>query len=178
MAWQRSSMRAQPPISCPSVSGVASCRCVRPILTRSMYRSDLARKHSRIFSSAGSTPFSTASTAATCSAVGNVSLLLWLRLTWSLGWIFRPKCSEARWAITSLTFMLLWVPLPVCQTLSGNSSQRPPASSSSAACMIAAAVSASSAPRRPLAAAAAFLRIRKASMIPRGIVSVPMRKFS
>ena len=71
---QRSSMRTQPLISCPSVSGVASCKCVRPILTSPMYFSDFALRQACIFSRAGRTPFSTARTAAMCSAVGKVSL--------------------------------------------------------------------------------------------------------
>ena len=60
-----------------------------------------------------------------CIAVGKVSLEDWLRLTWSLGWtgVFRPmgwpSISQARLAITSLAFMLLWVPEPVCQTTRG-----------------------------------------------------------
>ena len=56
-------------------------------------------------------------------AVGKVSLLLWERFTWSLGWRGVPGSIRAqRWDTTSLTFMLLWVPLPVCQTFRGNSS--------------------------------------------------------
>ena len=75
---------------------------------------------------AGSSCACTAWAAAMCMAVGKQSLELWERLTWSLGctgdlpprtW---PASSLARPAITSLTFMLLCVPLPVCQTTSGN----------------------------------------------------------
>ena len=46
-------------------------------------------------------------------------------LQWSLGWtgsfdpISPPSISMARLAITSLAFMLDWVPDPVCQTTSG-----------------------------------------------------------
>jgi len=49
-------------------------------------------------------------------------------LTWSLGWtgVFDPSAVPASWQqrldITSLTFMLNWVPLPVIQTCSGNMS--------------------------------------------------------
>ncbi len=45
--------------------------------------------------------------------------------TWSFGWTgdFEPSSppasSIARFAITSFTFMLVWVPEPVCQTKSG-----------------------------------------------------------
>ena len=78
-------------------------------------------------------------------AVGNTSLDDWPMLTWSLGWTFRPIprsppiSSLARLAITSLTFMFVWVPLPVCQTTRGNSASCRPAITSSAAAMIASA---------------------------------------
>ena len=60
-----------------------------------------------------------------CMAVGNVSFDDCERFTWSLGWIGSllpngpPANSMARFAITSLAFMLLWVPLPVCHTCRG-----------------------------------------------------------
>ena len=63
-----------------------------------------------------------------CIAVGKVSLDDWLRLTWSFGCTGAlapsgaPSSSFARFAITSLAFMLLWVPEPVCQTTSGKCS--------------------------------------------------------
>ena len=62
----------------------------------------------------------------------------WPLLTSSLGWTSRssprspPRISLARLASTSFMFMLVWVPLPVCQTTSGNSSSCRPASTSSA----------------------------------------------
>ena len=65
------------------------------------------------------------STAAMCMAVGKVSLDDWDMLTSSLGWTgsFEPSTppaiSMARLEMTSLAFMLDWVPLPVCQTLRG-----------------------------------------------------------
>ena len=74
-----------------------------------------------------------------CIAVGNVSFDDCDMFTWSLGWIgvFDPICppasSIARFEMTSLTFMLVCVPLPVCQTNSGNSSSSSPARISSAA---------------------------------------------
>ena len=64
-------------------------------------------------------------TAAMCMAVGKVSLDDWPMLTWSLGWtgVLLPSVAadqlDARLLITSLTFMLDWVPEPVCQTYSG-----------------------------------------------------------
>ena len=63
--------------------------------------------------------------AAICIAVGNESFDDWLMLTWSLGCTgalvpsLPPSNSLARLAITSLRFMLVWVPEPVCQTTSG-----------------------------------------------------------
>ena len=59
---------------------------------------------------------------AMCMAVGKVSFDDWPRLTWSLGWTgffeptVPPSISIARLEITSLAFMLDWVPEPVCQT--------------------------------------------------------------
>ena len=44
-----------------------------------------------------------------------------------------PSASDARLAITSLTFMLLCVPEPVCQTDSGNSASNSPAATRAAA---------------------------------------------
>ena len=48
-----------------------------------------------------------------------------------------PSSSLARLAMTSFTFMFVWVPLPVCQTTRGNSASCLPAITSSAAAMIA-----------------------------------------
>jgi hypothetical protein len=57
--------------------------------------------------------------AAMCIDVGNVSLLDWLALTWSLGWTGRPRRSEASSATTSFMFMLDDVPEPVWKTSIG-----------------------------------------------------------
>ena len=87
------------------------------------------------------------STAAMCIAVGKVSLEDWLLLTSSLGWtgFFEPstppRISIARLEMTSLAFMLVCVPLPVCQTESGKWSSSLPSMTSSAARMIASAFS-------------------------------------
>ena len=62
---------------------------------------------------------------AMCIAVGNTSFVDWDLLTWSFGWTgfllpnFPPRISIALLAITSLTFIFVWVPDPVCQTLRG-----------------------------------------------------------
>ncbi len=122
------------------------------------------------------------STAAMCIAVGNVSFEDWLLLTSSLGWtgFFEPSAppmsSIARFAITSLAFMFVCVPLPVCQTESGKWSSSFSSMTSSAARMIASAFFASSAPRSRLTTAAAFLRMPKARMSSRGNRSPPIRK--
>src|SRR5262249_42774935 len=68
----------------------------------------------------------TPSAAAMFIALGNESFDDIDMFTWSLGWIGVwlpsgwPAICEQRLAITSLTFMLNWVPLPVIQTWSGN----------------------------------------------------------
>ena len=65
---------------------------------------------------------SIASAAATCIAVGNTSLEDCPRFTSSFGCTRRaaprapPSSSLARFASTSFTFMLVWVPEPVCHT--------------------------------------------------------------
>ena len=57
-----------------------------------------------------------------CIAVGKVSFDDCDMFTWSLGWIGAllprspPASSMARFEMTSLTFMFVCVPLPVCQT--------------------------------------------------------------
>src|SRR5207302_11351223 len=63
--------------------------------------------------------------AAMCMAVGKVSLEDCDMLTSSLGWMgfllpmTPPEISIARFEMTSLAFMLVCVPLPVCQTRRG-----------------------------------------------------------
>ncbi len=117
-------------------------------------------------------------------AVGKQSLEDCPRLTWSLGWIgcllptTPPRSSIARFEITSFTFMLLWVPEPVCHTTSGKWSSSWPAITSSAARSI---HSPSSGERPPLAtftAAQAFLIVARARTTAVGIGSQPIGKFS
>ena len=56
----------------------------------------------------------------------------WDLFTWSFGWtgffvpFLPPKISIALFAITSFTFILVWVPEPVCQTFSGKCSSNLP----------------------------------------------------
>src|SRR5262249_8197993 len=106
-------------------SGVASWVWVRPIFTM------LAKAWTFSFSardsslSAGIRLEVIAIAAAICIAVGNESFDDWLMLTWSLGCTgflapsSPPNSWLARLAMTSLRFMLLWVPEPVCHTTSG-----------------------------------------------------------
>src|SRR5437588_2395668 len=108
------------------VNGTASCRCVRPILTISWNCFALAAMASRTVLADGINAFFTRSAAAICIAAGNVSLDDCDMLTWSLGWIgffepiSPPAISIAQLEMTSLTFMLVWVPLPVCHMRRGN----------------------------------------------------------
>ena len=126
-----------------------------------------------------------ASVAATWSAVGKTSFELWLQLTWSLGWTGRASempCLVARplatCARTSFTFMFDCVPEPVCHTLRGKAPGCRPASTSSAASSMRVPSCLSSTPSSTLAWAAAFFTRVRARTMPRGRVSVPMRKFS
>ena len=124
------------------------------------------------------------STAAIAIAVGNVSLDDWLRLTSSFGWtgVFEPRTppriSIARFAMTSLAFMLVWVPLPVCHTTRGKCASSFPAMTSSAASMMAAAFSRGRARRSRLTMAQAFLSIPNARISSVGKRSSPILKFS
>ena len=116
-------------------------------------------------------------------AVGKVSFDDWDMLTSSLGWIGTldpitpPAISMARLEITSLAFMLLWVPLPVCQTLNGNWSSSFPSETSRAAAMISADLSGGILPRSALTWADASFKIPMARMSGSGIRSSPIGKW-
>ncbi len=135
-----------------------------------------ASSASRSFSTSGNS-FTIASAAAMCIAVGNVSLDDCDMLTWSFGWtgffepISPPASSIARFEITSLTFMFVCVPEPVCHTRSGKCSNSLPSITSSAAWVISFVFSSSSLPRSRLTSAAAFLSCAIARMISRGMTS-------
>ena len=79
---------------------------------------------------------------AICIAVGKTSLVDCDLFTWSFGWTgffepnFPPIISIALLAITSLTFILVCVPEPVCQTFSGKWLSCLPLITSSAALII------------------------------------------
>ena len=147
---------------------------MRPILTMSSSSRAFARSVSRSPPTAGISRPSSCSTAAMCIAVGKVSLEDWLRLTSSLGctgcWVARrpPSSSLARLAITSLAFMLVCVPLPVCQTTRGKWASSSPSMTSSAACTMARVLSSGSRPSSRFTSADAFLRMPRARIISRG----------
>jgi hypothetical protein len=119
---------------------------------------------------------------AMCMAVGKVSLDDWLMLQWSLGWtgdfepISPPSISMARLEITSLAFMLDWVPEPVCQTTSGKCRRAcrrsPPARRRRWPCP----ASASSLPRSMLVSAQARLTMPRARTMGAGCFSQPILK--
>src|SRR3954470_10081031 len=117
-----------------------------------------------------------------CIAAGNTSLDDCPMLTSSFGWTRRlaprspPRSSEARLASTSLTFMLLCVPEPVCHTTNGNSPSCLAASTSSAARRMASALRSSSRPSALLALAAAFFTSVSAWITASGMRSPEMRK--
>ena len=104
--------------------------------------SALAASAAASVSSAGSSRFVAASSAARWTADGKTSFDDWPRFTWSLGWTPSP----ARFAITSLAFMLDEVPEPVWKTSIGNWSSWRPSATSSAPAAIRSATAASSRP--------------------------------
>ena len=67
-----------------------------------------------------------------------------------------PTSWMQRLEITSLTFMLDWVPEPVCHTYSGKSSSSAPVITSSQTCWIRSPFQAGSRPARVFTIAAAF----------------------
>ncbi len=174
----RRSCAAYPPNSWPSVTGVASIRWVRPDFTTPANSSALASNAAARWSSAGMRSRLTASVAATWIEVGNVSLLDWLALTWSLGWTSRPSARVARVAMTSLAFMLLDVPEPVWNTSIGNSPSCCPSATARAACSMACATSASMTPSSALTLAAAALIRARAWMCAGSSVVPEIGKFS
>ena len=117
-------------------------RCVRPILVMPANSSSFWCSASRSAATDGSNRCTISSTAAMCMAVGKVSFDDCDMLTWSLGWtgvlepMTPPASSMARLEMTSLAFMFVCVPLPVCQMRSGKWSSRAPLDTSAAACSI------------------------------------------
>ena len=179
-----SSWATYPLNSCDRVSGTASIRWVRPIFTMPSNSATLAAKDERRWLTAGSSRWLTSSAAEMCIAVGKVSLLLWPRLTWSFGCTgcllpsSPPAISMARLAITSLQFMFVCVPEPVCQMRSGKCESSSPEITSSQAAPISSPSFPSSSSSSTFVAAAACLSTPKARMTGRGIRSSPMSKLS
>ncbi|MNZ41711.1 hypothetical protein D3C78_592670 [compost metagenome] len=142
----------------------------------------LARVCLRVMRAGSSWPVM-AVTAARFMALGKTSLLDWLLFTSSLGCTSRasprtpPSSSLARFASTSLRFMLVWVPEPVCHTIRGNSASCRPHSTSSAAAMMAWALRAGSSPRAWFTLAQADLMRARAWMISMGWRSPEMLKW-
>ncbi|KAG1172101.1 hypothetical protein G6F35_016975 [Rhizopus arrhizus] len=104
------------PNSCSKVSGIASIRWVRPVLTTLRRLRPFLSRVLRRCTSAGRSCSCAASTADTRSAVGITSLELCPWLTWSLGCtVVLPALPArlARVAMTSLAFMFEDVPEPV-----------------------------------------------------------------
>ncbi len=173
-------MPRQPLISWLKRMGVASWRWVRPDFTTSAFSASSRRSVSMKARISGSSASSMPSTAAMCMAVGKVSLLLWDMFTSSLGCSsLSPAMALPRLAMTSLAFMLDWVPLPVCHTTSGKWSFNAPAITSSQAALMASSFRASMRPgcTRWLAMAATFFKSPKACMISGGMRSPPILKF-
>ena len=152
-------MPLHPLISWEKVIGTASIRCVLPLLMIPRLSSSSFRRLFVMASSAGRSFPDTWSTAAICIAVGKVSFELWDIFTVSFGWrqIF-PASSFPLFAITSFRFILDCVPLPVCQTASGNSPSSFPSRISSQTELTRRHFSSSRRPSRLLAMAAAFFR--------------------
>src|SRR6476619_1776697 len=102
--------------------GVASIVWVRLILTMVANSRAFLSSAARRCASAGLRCRSISVAAAMCMAVGIESFDDWLMFTWSFGWIgdFAPSAPPmlrlAALAMTSLTFILVCVPDPVCQT--------------------------------------------------------------
>src|SRR6516162_6954666 len=99
---------------------------VRPILTMSFHSSAFAAIASRRAVTAGSSRLFPLTAAAMYIADGNEPFDDCDMFTWSLGCtgVLLPSAVPASWLqrleITSLTFMLNCVPLPVIHTCSGN----------------------------------------------------------
>ncbi len=170
-------MAAYPPNSWPSITGVASIRCVRPDFTRSANSSALPSSDAARTPSAGCRSSTTAIAAATWIEVGKVSLLDWLALTWSLGCTSTPA-REARVASTSFMFMLELVPEPVWNTSRGNWSSWSPDMTTAAASLIAVAWSPEITPSSAFTAAAAALIAASAWMCRDSSLVPEIGKFS
>jgi len=169
---------AYPPNSCPRVTGVASMRWVRPLLTTSANSSALRESEASRCCNAGINVRTIARVVAMWMADGKTSLDDCEALTWSFGCTGEPSASVARVAMTSFVFMLLDVPEPVWKTSMGKCSSHSPRATADAASETASATFPSSTPRSALTAAAAPLIAASAPMSSRSIGVPEMGKFS
>src|SRR3984957_5472365 len=157
---------------------------VRPILTMASHAAAFVAIASCSAVTAGTRRCLVLTAAAIYIADGNVSLEDCDMLTWSFGCtgVLLPSSVPASWQqrleITSFTFMLNWVPLPVIHTCRGNMSSCWPARISSQTRTMSLWRWSSSRPPAWFAFAAAFFRVAYAAIISRGIRSLPMLKCS
>ena len=152
-------------------------RCVRPGLTTSRHCSAFASNDSASTPRAGTRSAITTSVAATCVAVGNVSLDDCDMFTSSFGWTVTPSAAQSD-AMTSLVFMLELVPDPVWNTSTGKCWSTSPSAIRPAAATIAFTFSRSSSPRRPLTVAQADLSSPSARICARSSPRPETGKFS
>ena len=129
------SVAAKASNSWPSVIGTASWSCVRPILR--IFENSLPFFRNAAMSCLTSLTSSTLPSAIPMwRAVGYASLVDWEQLTWSCesqnlySPFLWPISSRARFAMTSLAFMLVEVPAPPWKTSSRNWSWSLPSISS------------------------------------------------
>src|ERR671925_219009 len=128
-------------------------RCVRPDLTTSSNSAAFAWSDSASCRSAGSTSFTSSSSAARCTADGKTSFEDWPMFTSSFGCTSSPESA----AMTSFAFMFEEVPEPVWKTSIGNWSSSSPAASRSPAAAMRSALSGSRRPSSAFTRAAAAL---------------------
>ncbi len=88
-------------------------RWVRPDFTAPVHSFAFFSSETARCSRAGMSSPMSAPVTATCTEVGNTSLLDCEALTWSFGWTGEPSLCVARVASTSLMFMFELVPEPV-----------------------------------------------------------------
>ena len=160
---------AQAPSSWSKRSGIASIRCVRPVLA--IFASSRPRRSMvlrRCFN-AGRRRSPVSSTAATWMQDGITSFDDCAMFTSSFACTGRPSACAASRAITSLAFMLLDVPEPVWKTSTGKAGSNSPAATRSAAARIALARALGMAPRFALASAQAALTRPSARRKARGM---------
>ena len=173
----------KPENSWPKERGVASCKWVLPILMILSHNFTFLDNSLCKYFKEGMTDFVTVSTQAICIAVGKVSFEDWLLLQWSFGWTgdFDPKMPPKIWIalfeITSLAFIFVCVPEPVCHITNGKCSFNFPSATSFEACIIALPIFLSIIPSSKFVFAEQNFIIPNALTKMSGIVSFPILKF-